>query len=182
MDGDALNVQHLLTCFALVQQGLENALACSFCLPSPTSRDSKLYLQPGSSTMIILNPKTRSTLVGFAILVEVSFSKDFHDTAGLGFRCVCRWNDKKGHAHKRDNIFHCWAPGEVVPKINDDHMFVFFDLKMHPSILFEGDVFGILADLVVFEIFPVNKQEMHVGDSCTITKCGVYVINDAAGS
>ncbi|KAG7616607.1 Toll/interleukin-1 receptor homology (TIR) domain [Arabidopsis thaliana x Arabidopsis arenosa] len=164
------------------QQGLENALACSFCLPSPTSRDSKLYLQPGSSTMIILNPKTRSTLVGFAILVEVSFSKDFHDTAGLGFRCVCRWNDKKGHAHKRDNIFHCWAPGEVVPKINDDHMFVFFDLKMHPSILFEGDVFGILADLVVFEIFPVNKQEMHVGDSCTITKCGVYVINDAAGS
>lgn len=119
--------------------------------------------------------------MGFAILVEVSFSKDFHGADGLGFRCVCRWNDKKGHAHRIENSFHSWDPCEAVPKIKDDHMFVFFDLKTHPSI-FERDVSDILADLVVFELFLVNKEEKIVGDSCRVTKCGVYVINDAAGS
>lgn len=116
--------------------------------------------------------------MAFAISVEVAFSKDFHDAAGLGFRCVCRWNDKEGHSHRHENTFHCWAPGESVPKIQKDHRFVFCDLKRHPV----RDVPGILADLVVFELFPVNKQGNLVGDSFRVTKCGVYVINDAADS
>ncbi|KAJ4867889.1 Disease resistance protein (TIR-NBS-LRR class) family [Raphanus sativus] len=135
------------------QQKLEKVLAVRLCLPC---RDSKYrlhpYLQPGSSVMLRLNHYSRSMLVGFALFVEVSFSKDFHNAAGLGFRCVCRWNDKKGRGHRLENVFKCLPPGEAVPKITKDHMFVFFDLKMHPSTF-------ILADLVVFDLYPVNNEE-----------------------
>ncbi|ESQ55420.1 hypothetical protein EUTSA_v10026756mg, partial [Eutrema salsugineum] len=161
------------------QQNLENALAFSLCLRSPRSRISKLNLQTGSSVMIRLDPYSRSMVMSFAILVEVSFSKEFNDAAGLGFKCVCKWSDEKGHAHSLENSFHCWAPGEAIPKIKKDHMFVFFDLKMHRRI-FEDDVSGsgILADLFVFELIPVNKEEK----TCMVTKCGVYVIFDVVGN
>ncbi|KAG2238464.1 hypothetical protein Bca52824_092306 [Brassica carinata] len=164
------------------QQKLEKVMDVRLCLPSPRSRNSKLYLQPGSSAMVRIHPYSKTMHVGFfAMLVEVSFSKDFRGASGLGFRCVCRWNDKKGHGHRLENVFQCLPPGEDVTKIKKDHMFVFFDLKMYSSI-FEGDVSGILADLVVFDLFPVNNEEKSVGDSLRVTKCGVYVINDAASS
>ncbi|XP_018480581.1 probable disease resistance protein At4g19520 [Raphanus sativus] len=159
------------------QQKLEKVLAVRLCLPC---RDSKYrlhpYLQPGSSVMLRLNHYSRSMLVGFALFVEVSFSKDFHNAAGLGFRCVCRWNDKKGRGHRLENVFKCLPPGEAVPKITKDHMFVFFDLKMHPSTF-------ILADLVVFDLYPVNNEEKPiVGNSVKVKKCGVYVFDGASGS
>ncbi|KAH0853428.1 hypothetical protein HID58_093203 [Brassica napus] len=169
------------------QQQLEKLLAVRLCLPSPRSRNSKYnrlhpYLEPGSSVIIRLRPYSRSMLLGFALFVEVSFSKDFHDAAaGLGFRCVCRWKDKMGHGHSLENVFQCMPPGEAVPKITKDHMFVFFDLKMHPSTC-GGDVTGILADLVVFDLYPVNNEEKPIGDSLKVKNCGVYVFNDAAGS
>ncbi|XP_013598933.1 PREDICTED: disease resistance protein RRS1 isoform X1 [Brassica oleracea var. oleracea] len=169
------------------QQQLEKFLAVRLCLPSPRSRNSKYnrlhpYLEPGSSVIIRLRPYSRSMLLGFALFVEVSFSKDFHDAAaGLGFRCVCRWKDKMGHGHSLENVFQCMPPGEAVPKITKDHMFVFFDLKMHPSTC-GGDVTGILADLVVFDLYPVNNEEKPIGDSLKVKNCGVYVFNDAAGS
>ncbi|CAH8354206.1 unnamed protein product [Eruca vesicaria subsp. sativa] len=172
------------------QQKLEKVLAVRMCLPSPRSQNSKYrlhpYLQPGSSVMIrlqSLHPYSRSMLVGFALFVEVSFSKDFHNASdGLGFRCVRRWNDKKGHGHRLENVFQCLPPREAVPKITKDHMFVFFDLKMQPS-TFEGDVTGILADLVVFDLYPINNEEKARGESLLkVTKCGVYVFNGESGS
>ncbi|KAG2261021.1 hypothetical protein Bca52824_068100 [Brassica carinata] len=167
------------------QQKLEKVLAVRLCLPSPRSRNSMYrlhpYLKPGSSVMIRLHIYSRSMLVGFALFVEVSFSKDFQNAAGLGFRSVCRWNDKKGHGHRLENVFQCLPPGEAVPKITKDHMFVFFDLKTHPS-TFEGDVTGILADLVVFDLYPVDNEEKPIGDGLKVKKCGVYMFNDAAGS
>lgn len=126
--------------------------------------------------MIQLGSSWRSTL-GFAILVELSFLKDFHEASGFSISCVCRWKDKEFISHSLERSFHCWTPGEGVPK---DYMFVFGDLNMPPSIC-EGNDPSILADLVVFEFFTVDKQEKLLDESCTVTKCGVHVITAANG-
>ncbi|KAG7532674.1 WRKY domain [Arabidopsis thaliana x Arabidopsis arenosa] len=154
------------------QQELNKTLAFSFCAPSHANQNSKLDLQLGSSVMTRLNPSWRNTLVGFAMLVEVAFSEDYYDATGFGISCVCKWKNKEGHSHRIERNLHCWALGKAVQK---DHMFVFCDDNLRPS-TDEGIDPDIWADLVVFEFFPVNNQTRLLGDSCTVTRCGVRVI------
>ncbi|CAH8366202.1 unnamed protein product [Eruca vesicaria subsp. sativa] len=154
---------------------LNEAPAFSFCAPSHVNQDSPLVLQLGSSVMTWLNPSWSSTLLGFAMLVEIAFSEDYHDDNGFDISCVCRWKNEEGHSHKIERNLHCWAPRTVVPHIQKDHMFVFCDVNMRPSTN-EGNDPDIFADLVVFEFLPVNKQKKRLDDTCTVTRCGVYVI------
>lgn len=124
--------------------------------------------------MIHLGSSWRSTL-GFAIFVEVAFSEDYNEAGDFGIGCVCRWKDKEWVSHRLEKKINCWIPGEGFPK---DHMFVFCDLNMHPSSC-EGHDPSILADLVVFEFYTVHNQKKFLDESCTVTKCGVYVITAA---
>ncbi|KAL1212268.1 Disease resistance protein RRS1 [Cardamine amara subsp. amara] len=135
-------------------------------------------MQPGSSIMTQLDPSWRNTHVGFAMLAEVSFSEDFYDDTGFGISCVCRWKNEEGHFNRLEKTFHYWAPGEAIPKVQKDHIFVFSDVKMFGEI----NNPDILADLVVFEFFPVNKERKRLDDSFTVTKCGLYVIASATKS
>ncbi|EFH41519.1 predicted protein [Arabidopsis lyrata subsp. lyrata] len=163
------------------QKELNKPLAFSFCAPSHADQKFTPYLQPGSSVMTQLNPSWRNTLVGFAMLVEVSFSEAYSDVTGLGIRCVCRWKNMAGRSQSIERNLHCWATGEAVPKFQKDHMFVFFDVKMRPS-TDEGYEPDIFADLVVFEFFPVDRQKKRrVDDSCTVKRCGVSAIDAATG-
>ncbi|KAG7532629.1 AAA+ ATPase domain [Arabidopsis thaliana x Arabidopsis arenosa] len=168
------NVKHILREHP---QELNKALAFSFCVPY-ANKNSTLNLQPGSSVMTRLTP-SRSTLVGFYMLVEVAFSEDNYDATGFGISCVCRWKDMEGRSHRL--TFHYWAPGEAIPKFQKDHIFVFCDVKICPSTS-EGKDPDILADLVVFEFFPVNKQRKRLDDSCAVKRCGVYVISAETGN
>lgn len=125
--------------------------------------------------MTRLNPSLRNTFVGFAMMVEVAFSGDYNDANGFDISCVCRWKNEEGHSHKIERNLHCWDPWKAVPKVEKDHMFVFCDVNMRPS----TNIFG---DLVVFEFFPVNKQKKRLDDTCTVTRCGVYVITAPTGN
>ncbi|KAG7604975.1 WRKY domain [Arabidopsis thaliana x Arabidopsis arenosa] len=154
------------------QQELNKTLAFSFCAPSHANQNSKLDLQPGSSSMTRLDPSWRNTLVGFAMLVQVAFSEGYCDDTDFGISCVCKWKNKEGHSHRREINLHCWALGKAVER---DHTFVFFDVNMRPD-TDEGNDPDIWADLVVFEFFPVNKQRKPLNDSCTVTRCGVRLI------
>ncbi|XP_009109322.2 disease resistance protein RRS1 isoform X1 [Brassica rapa] len=158
------------------QQKLNKSLAFSFIGPSPAGENLTFDMQPGSSVIIQLGSSWRDTL-GVAVLVQVTFSKDYCEASG-GFNvtCVCRWKDKDYVSHKREKDFHCWPPEEE--GVSKDHTFVFCDLDIHPGACEENDT-GILADLVVFEFFTVNKQKKLLDESCTVTKCGVYVITAA---
>ncbi|KAG5390138.1 hypothetical protein IGI04_031679, partial [Brassica rapa subsp. trilocularis] len=158
------------------QQKLNKSLAFSFIGPSPAGENLTFDMQPGSSVVIQLGSSWRDTL-GVAVLVQVTFSKDYCEASG-GFNvtCVCRWKDKDYVSHKREKDFHCWPPEEE--GVSKDHTFVFCDLDIHPGACEENDT-GILADLVVFEFFTVNKQKKLLDESCTVTKCGVYVITAA---
>ncbi|XP_010494568.1 PREDICTED: probable WRKY transcription factor 16 isoform X2 [Camelina sativa] len=162
------------------QQELNRALAFSFCVPCHANQNSTLDLQLGSSVMTRLDPSWRNMLVGFVMLVEVSFSEDSFDTTGFGISCVCRWKNKEGHSHKIERNFHYWAPGEAIPKLQKDHMFVFCDVNMRPSTDEENDP-DIWADLVVFDFVPVNKQTKPLDDICTVRRCGVRVITSTTG-
>ncbi|EOA12794.1 hypothetical protein CARUB_v10025744mg [Capsella rubella] len=163
------------------QQELNEALAFSFCAPSHADQNSKLDLQLGSSVMIQLNPSWRNILVGFAMLVEVTFSEDYCDTTGFGISCVCKWKNKEGHSHRIKRDLHCWGLGNTVSKVQKDHMFVFCDVNMRPGTDEENDL-NIWADLVAFEFVPVNEKITLIGDSCTVIRCGVRVITAATGS
>ena len=158
------------------QQKLNKSLAFSFIGPSPAGENLTFDMQPGSSVVIQLGSSWRDTL-GIAVLVQVTFSKDYCEASG-GFNvtCGCRWKDKDYVSHKREKDFHCWPPEEE--GVSKDHTFVFCDLDIHPGACEENDT-GILADLVVFEFFTVNKQKKLLDESCTVTKCGVYVITAA---
>lgn len=158
------------------QPELKKSLAFSFTVPSAASKKFSSDLQPGSSVMIQLGSSWRTTL-GFAVLVELSFLEDYHDATGFGITCVCRWKDKEFISHRLEKSFHCWNPEEGVP---EDHIFVFCDLNMHRSTCEENDP-SILADLVVFEFFTVNKQKKPLDESCAVMKCGVHVITAAHG-
>uniref|UniRef100_M4D5A8 TIR domain-containing protein n=1 Tax=Brassica campestris TaxID=3711 RepID=M4D5A8_BRACM len=158
------------------QRELKKSLAFSFTVPSAVSKNFTCDLQPGSSVMIQLGSSWRTTL-GFAVLVELSFLEDYQEATGFGITCVCRWKDNEFVSHRLEKSFHCWNPEDGVPK---DHMFVFCDLNMHRSTC-EGNDPGILADLVVFEFFTVNKQKKPLDESCTVKKCGVHVITAANG-
>ncbi|XP_056859891.1 disease resistance protein RRS1B isoform X2 [Raphanus sativus] len=158
------------------QPELKESLAFSFTVPSAVSKKFTCDMQPGSSVMIQLGSSWRTTL-GFAVLVELSFLEDYQEATGFVITCVCRWKDKEFISHRQEKSFHCWNPEEGGPK---DHMFVFCDLNMHGSTCEENDP-SILADLVVFEFFTVNKQKKPLDESCTVKKCGVHVITAANG-
>ncbi|CAH2046345.1 unnamed protein product [Thlaspi arvense] len=68
-----------------------------------------------------------------------------------------------------------------VRKVQKDHMFVFYDVKMRPN-TGDGNDPNIIADLVVFEFFPVDKQKKCLDDTCTVTRCEVYVITASTGN
>uniref|UniRef100_A0A0D3BK19 RING-type E3 ubiquitin transferase n=1 Tax=Brassica oleracea var. oleracea TaxID=109376 RepID=A0A0D3BK19_BRAOL len=159
------------------KQKLDKSLAFSFIGPSPAGENLTFDMQSGSSVIIQMGSSWRDTL-GIAVLVQVTFSKDYCEASG-GFNvtCVCRWKDKNYVSHKREKDFHCWPP-EKEEGVSKDHTFVFCDLDIHPSACEENDT-GILADLVVFEFFTVNKQKKLLDESFTVTKCGVYVITAA---
>ncbi|KAL1218394.1 Disease resistance protein RRS1B [Cardamine amara subsp. amara] len=161
------------------QQELNKAPAFSFCAPAHTDQIFTLGMHPGASVMIRLNPPWRKILVGFAMLVEVEFSEDFYDV-GLGISCVCRWKTTEGHSQRIERNLQCWAPGKAVPKVKNDHMFVFCDVNMRPTTR-QGNNPDIWADLVVFEFFPVDKQKKrrHLDDICRVKRCGVYAIETA---
>lgn len=124
--------------------------------------------------MIHLTPRIE-TLLGFQISVVVAFWNDSYSTAGFGIRCVCRWKNKKGLSRRLERIFYCWNPEEVVQRVQNNHMFVFCDVSMHPCV-FDGNDFNILDDLVHFELLPVSRENKILDDCCTITECGVYAI------
>nr|BBB21220.1 SSB1A [Arabidopsis thaliana] len=163
------NVAHI----AREKQELNKSLAFSFTVPSPESKNITFDLQPGSSVIIQLGSSWR-LIHGFAILVEVAFLEECQAGA-FGVSCVCRWKDTECVSHRLEKNFHCWIPGEGVPK---DHMFVFCDLDMHLTAC-EGNDSSILADLVVFEFFTVNKQKKLLDGSCAVTRCGVHVFTAA---
>ncbi|VVB10063.1 unnamed protein product [Arabis nemorensis] len=162
------------------QQELNKFLDFSFSVSLPAKRKFTFHLQPGYSSLIQLGPSWKSTHVAFAILVEAAFSEDYQNATAFGFKCVCRWKDKEGLSHRLKKTFNCWSPGEGDQKFQKEHLFVFCDLDLHPSTSTGKDP-DILADLIVFEIYPVNKQMELVDESCTVTRCGVYVINAANG-
>lgn len=155
------------------KQKLDKSLAFSFIGPSPAGENLTFDMQSGSSVIIQLGSSWRDTLG-----IQVTFSKDYCEASG-GFNvtCVCRWKDKNYVSHTREKYFHCWPP-EKEEGVSKDHTFVFCDLDIHPSACEENDT-GILADLVVFEFFTVNKQKKLLDESFTVTKCGVYVITAA---
>ncbi|XP_023633914.1 disease resistance protein RRS1 isoform X2 [Capsella rubella] len=153
------------------ERNLNKTLAFSLILPSPASKEITFDIQSGASVMIQLGSSWRSTL-GFVIFVEVAFSQDYNEASDFGISCVCRWKDRECVSHRLEKNFNCWIPGEGFSK---DHMFVFCDLNMHPSSC-EGNDHSILADLVVFEFYTVNNQKKFLNESCTVTKCGVYVL------
>ncbi|KAH0858045.1 hypothetical protein HID58_086306, partial [Brassica napus] len=159
-------------------QEFDKDLAFSFCAPTHPDQDSTIDLQPGSSVMIWLTPSWRSALVGFVMQVEVAFSKDYYPATGFGIKCICRWKNKEGGSHRIEKNLHCWAPGKAVLQ---DHMLVFCDVKMRPR-TDEGNDPYILADLVVFEFYPVDNQSIRLDYSFTVERCGVYVITAATGN
>lgn len=114
--------------------------------------------------------------MGFFMLVEVTFSEDYYDVNGFGISCVCRWKNREGHSRRIERNLHCWAAGKSSPEVRKNHMFVFYDAKMHPN-TGEGNDSDILGNLVVFEFVPVNLEKKRLDDSCIVTRCGIYAIN-----
>ncbi|KAG7540173.1 Toll/interleukin-1 receptor homology (TIR) domain superfamily [Arabidopsis thaliana x Arabidopsis arenosa] len=162
------NIEHIAREYQQ-EQKLNKSLASSFTVPSPASKKITFDMQSGSSVMVQLGSSWRNIL-GFAILVEVAFSEDYHEASGFGISCICRWKDEESVSHRLEKNFNYWTTGEGVLK---DHMFVFCDITC------EGNDSTILAELVVFEFFTVNKQKGSHDESCTVMKCGVYVITAA---
>lgn len=163
-----------LILFGFQEEKLNKSLASSFTVPSPASKKITFDMQSGSSVIVQLGSSWRNIL-GFAILVEVAFSEDYHEAGGFGISCICRWKDEEYVSHRLEKNFNYWTTGEGVLK---DHMFVFCDINMYPGCC-EGNDSTILAELVVFEFFTVDKQEGSLDESCIVTKCGVYVITAA---
>lgn len=128
--------------------------------------------------MTQLNPSSRSTLVGLAMLVEVAFPEVNCDVIGFSISCVCRWKNKEGRSYRIERDLLCWAPGKAVQK---DHMFAFCDVNMIPSAN-EGNEPDICADLVVFEFFLVDNQKKPLDDSYTVKRCGVSAIDATTGN
>lgn len=127
--------------------------------------------------MIQLAPGMLKTLSGFVLSVVVEFWNNYSNTAGFGIKCICR-KSRIDLSPRLERIFHCWAPKEPTT-VQRDHMFVFGSVKMHHAEAVNHD---FLADSVTFEFHPVNSENQLLGDSCTVKRCGVYLITDATGN
>ncbi|KAF8102892.1 hypothetical protein N665_0190s0013 [Sinapis alba] len=151
-----------------------NAPAFSICIPASSDHQSSVNLQAGSSTRIQLAPGMLKTLSGFVLYVVVEFWDNYSNTAGFGIKCICR-KSRIDLSPRLEKNFHCWAPKEPIT-VRRDHMFVFGSVKMHHAEAVNHD---FLSDSVTFEFHPVNSENQLLSDSCTVKRCGVYLITDA---
>ncbi|CAN8276393.1 unnamed protein product [Cochlearia groenlandica] len=160
-----------------LEQELNGTLVFSLCVPSLTSSEPARDLEPGSSLMMQLGPSSRSELLGFVIFFEVAVSEYYREAIVFAVRCVRTWKDKKGVSHKQEQTIHCWTPGEEgLGKFQKKHLFVSYDLNVHP---FSGKGEDFDDVFVLFEFFPVNnKQEELLDGMCTVTNCGIYGTRD----
>ncbi|RID78193.1 hypothetical protein BRARA_A01042 [Brassica rapa] len=154
-----------------------NAPAFSICIPASAGHQSSVNFQAGSSVMIQLAPGMLKTLSGFVLSVVVEFWNNYSNTAGFGIKCICR-KSRIDLSPRLERIFHCWAPKEPTT-VQRDHMFVFGSVKMHHAEAVNHD---FLSDSVTFEFHPVNSENQLLGDSCTVKRCGVYLITEATGN
>ncbi|KAG2239684.1 hypothetical protein Bca52824_091523 [Brassica carinata] len=159
---------------ASLEQEHINAPAFSICIPASAGHQSSVNLQAGSSVRIQLAPGMLKTLSGFVLSVVVEFWDSYCNTSGFGIKCICR-KSRIDLSPRLERIFHCWAPKEPT-KVRRDHMFVFGSVKMHHAEAVNHD---FLSDSLTFEFHPVNSENQLLGDSCTVKRCGVYLITDA---
>ncbi|VVB12434.1 unnamed protein product [Arabis nemorensis] len=156
------------------RQEHSNVPAFSICIPASAGYKSSINFQAGSSVRIELTPSIVKTLSGFALSVVVEFGDSCSDAAGFGIKCICK-KTRTDLSPRLERVFQFWAPKEA-PTVQKDHMFLFGYVTMNPA---EGDDHDVLADLVTFEFHPVNAENQHLDDSCTIKRCGVYLITTA---
>ncbi|KAL0735637.1 hypothetical protein Bca4012_011847 [Brassica carinata] len=159
------------------QQELNVAPEASICIPIDARQRPLFRLQASPNAKIDLSPWTQKSLSGFAMSVVVSFKDDYHNALGFGIRCVCRWK-KTGNNDQPDRtlerFYQCWAPLEA-PKVEWDHIFVFYDSKMLPTAIEENHS-DMSAAEVTFEFHTVSWGNKLLGDTCRVTECGVQVI------
>ncbi|ESQ41786.1 hypothetical protein EUTSA_v10012485mg [Eutrema salsugineum] len=159
------------------QQELLKTAAVNICIPADARQKSSFCLGAGPNVMIELAPCTRNALSGFAMSVVVSFRDDYHNTVGLGIRCICTWTTRNGHSDQIERVFQCWAPTEA-PRVEWDHIFVFYDTEMH---LREGNVSDIPDDEIRFEFHTVSGENKLLGAHCMVTECDVQIITAPTG-
>lgn len=164
---------HYLTEFSIcLTQELIKASEVTICIPLGARQRSYFLLQTGPNVTIDLAPWTRKPISGFSMTVVVSFQDDYHNTVGLGIRCICTWKAKSGYYKRTERVFQCWAPTEA-PKVDWDHIFIFYDTDMHPS----GENHRSLWDEEVnFEFHTVSWERKLLGANCEVTFCGVKII------
>ncbi|CAF2148601.1 unnamed protein product [Brassica napus] len=162
---------------ASLEQEHINDPAFNICIPASAGQQSSVNFQAGSSVRIQLAPGMLKTLSGFVLSVVVEFWDNYSNTAGFGIKCICR-KSRIDLSPRLERIFHCWAPKEPIT-VQRDHMFVFGSVKMHHAEAVNHD---FLSDSVTFEFHPVNSENQLVDDSCTVKRCGVYLITDATSN
>ncbi|XP_013630634.1 PREDICTED: protein DA1-related 4-like isoform X2 [Brassica oleracea var. oleracea] len=144
----------------------------TICIPLDACQTSHFLLQAGPIVTIDLAPWTGKPISGFTMTVVVSFQDDYHNTVGLGIRCICTWKAKSGYSKITQRIFQCWTPTEA-PKVDLDHIFIFYDTEMHPS----GEKHPNLWDEEVkFEFHTVSWEKKLLGANCQVTFCGGRII------
>ncbi|CAF1780934.1 BnaCnng41130D [Brassica napus] len=152
------------------QQELNEAPEVSMCIPIKARHRALFSLQFSSNAKIDLPPLIQKSLSGFAMSVVVSFKEDYHNALGFGIRCVCTWKSGDDEPDRiLERFYQCWAPLEV-PKVERDHIFVFYDTGMHPSASEDS------RPEVTFEFHTVSWGNKLLGDTCRVTECGVQVI------
>nr|WID60880.1 CHS3 protein [Arabidopsis thaliana] len=163
------------------EQNQEHIKAPGFniCIPADTCQKSSFHWRTGSFVMVELAPCKRKALSGFAMSVLVSFRDDHHNAVGLGIRCVCTWKTKTGHSNRIERIFQCWAPKEA-PRVERDHIFVFYDANMHPCVG-KGMDHMMSIDELKFEFHTVSGENKALGEKCVVTDCDVRVVMDSQG-
>ncbi|KAG7602634.1 NB-ARC [Arabidopsis thaliana x Arabidopsis arenosa] len=163
------------------EQNQEHIKAPGFniCIPADTCQKSSFHWRTGSFVMVELAPCKRKALSGFAMSVLVSFRDDHHNAVGLGIRCVCTWKTKTGHSNRIERIFQCWAPKEA-PRVERDHIFVFYDANMHPCVG-KGMDHMMSIDELKFEFHTVSGENKGLGEKCVVTDCDVRVVMDSQG-
>ncbi|CAE6107290.1 unnamed protein product [Arabidopsis arenosa] len=149
------------------QQEVIKAPEVIICIPADARQRSSFLLQEGSNVRTNLSHSTRKALSGFAMSVAVSFQDDYHNTVGLGIRCICTWKGMFDSVDKIERIYQCWAPREA-PKVEWDHIFIFYDTQMHPS-----------CSEVDFIFHTVSWENELLGDNCRVIQCDVQVITAA---
>ncbi|KAF3508156.1 hypothetical protein F2Q69_00000736 [Brassica cretica] len=144
----------------------------TICIPLDACQTSHFLLQAGPIVTIDLAPWTGKPISGFTMTVVVSFQDDYHNTVGLGIRCICTWKAKSGYSKITERIFQCWTPTEA-PNVDLDHIFIFYDTEMHPS----GEKHPNLWDEEVkFEFHTVSWEKKLLGANCKVAFCGGRII------